>query len=112
MATPPAPSGLDRLLNTLFGLDPASGAAFGTGRATLEWAFMLPGWVWALVVLVGVPTQDGREAVLALALPSVVVCVVLAVHFRVAEQEMASILFFTTILSLPTIGAFIWLLGT
>jgi predicted permease len=37
--------------------------------------------------------------------------VILAVQFRVAEQEMASTLFLSNVLSLPTMGAFIWLLG-
>ena len=33
----------------------------------------------------------------------------LAVQYQVAEQEMASTLFFSTILSFITMGAFIWL---
>lgn len=40
------------------------------------------------------------------------ICVILAVEYRVAEQEIASTLFLSTFLSLPTMGAFIWLLGT
>jgi hypothetical protein len=35
----------------------------------------------------------------------------LAVQFKTAEQEIASTLFFSTILSLPTMGMFIWLMG-
>ncbi len=81
------------------------------GVSVLSRNVIVPALVWALVVLLGLPAQAGREAVLTLALPSVVLCVVLAVHFRAAEQEMASVLFFTTILSLPTVGVFIWLLS-
>ena len=35
----------------------------------------------------------------------------LAVQFQTAEQEMASTLFLSTVLSLPTMGVFIWLMG-
>ncbi len=35
--------------------------------------------------------------------------VILAVQYEVAEQEMASILFFSTIFSIATMGVFIWL---
>jgi hypothetical protein len=43
--------------------------------------------------------------------PDPSVCVILAVQFQTAEQEMASTLFFSTVLSLPTMGLFIWLMG-
>jgi malonate transporter and related proteins len=39
-------------------------------------------------------------------LPTVVT---LAVQYQMAEQEMASILFFSTVFSVITMGGFIWL---
>jgi malonate transporter len=47
--------------------------------------------------------------VLTLAMPTASLCVILAVQYQTAEQEMASTLFFSTILSVVTMGAFIWL---
>jgi len=49
-----------------------------------------------------------REIVVTLALPVVVVGLALAVRYGVAEQQMASILFFSTVLSFLTIAAFFW----
>src|SRR5690606_13644771 len=47
-----------------------------------------------------------REIVVTLALPVVAVGLALAVRYGVAEQQMASILFFSTVLSFLTIAAF------
>jgi len=64
-----------------------------------------------MAVLLGIEPKTADVAVLTLAIPSAVICVILAVQFHAAEQEMASTLFFSTMLSLPTMGLFIWLLG-
>lgn len=37
------------------------------------------------------------------------IAVMLAVQYRVAEQEMTSVPFFTTLLSVAVMGTFIWL---
>jgi malonate transporter len=71
----------------------------------------MPAAVWATLAIVGLPPESTEEAVLAMAIPTSSVCVILAVQFQAAEQEMASTLFFSTILSLPTMGVFIWLMG-
>lgn len=72
---------------------------------------VMPAAVWGLLALVGLPHGSSQEAVLAMAIPTSSVCVILAVQFQTAEQEMASTLFFSTVLSLPTMGLFIWLMG-
>ena len=41
-------------------------------------------------------------------LPAAAIAMILAVQDQKAEQEMASILFFSTIFSAVTIGGFIW----
>ena len=79
--------------------------------STLARNILMPALVWALVAALGVNPEIGREVVLTVAIPAAVICVILAVQFRVAEQEMASTLFLSNVLSLPTMGAFIWLLG-
>lgn len=73
---------------------------------------VIPALAWGLIAALGLPPEVEREAVLTLAIPTAVICVILAVEYRAAEQEIASTLFLSTFLSLPTMGAFIWLLGT
>lgn len=72
---------------------------------------VVPAAVWGLVVLLGVSRESSDEAVMAMAIPTSSLAVIFAVQFQVAEQEMASALFFSTILALPTMGLFIWLVG-
>ena len=55
------------------------------------------------------PPAAVREAVITLAIPTAAMAVILAVQFKVAEQEMASSLLFSTVLSIPTMGAFMFL---
>jgi malonate transporter and related proteins len=43
-----------------------------------------------------------------MALPTATISTILAVQYRTAAQEMASTLFFSTLLSAVTIGALIW----
>lgn len=78
---------------------------------TLSRNILVPAAVWGMVVLLGIEPKTADVAVLTLAIPSAVICVILAVQYHAAEQEMASTLFFSTMLSLPTMGLFIWLLG-
>ena len=80
--------------------------------STVARNIVVPALAWWLVTALGIAPEIAREAVLTLAIPTAVICVILAVQYRVAEQEMASTLFLSNILSLPTMGAFIWLLGT
>ena len=81
------------------------------GVSTAARNLVMPAAVWAMLALVGLPPESSQEAVLAMAIPTSSVCVILAVQFQTAEQEMASTLFFSTVLSLPTMGLFIWLMG-
>jgi len=50
-----------------------------------------------------------EEAVVTMAIPTASIATILAVQYRTAEQENASILFLSTILSIITMGGFIWL---
>lgn len=50
-----------------------------------------------------------RDSDMTLAISTVPLPVILAVEYHVAEQEMASILFFCTIFSAISLGGFIWL---
>ena len=50
-----------------------------------------------------------QEAVIALAIPVASLVVILAVRYKTAEQEMASVLLYSTLFSIPTLSLFIWL---
>jgi malonate transporter and related proteins len=69
----------------------------------------IPGATWGLARVAGLPPDIIREVVLTIAIPTASLSVILAVQYQTAEQEMASSLFFSTILSVLTMGAFIWL---
>lgn len=70
---------------------------------------IIPGVMLAGLMLLGAAPDLTRESVLTLAIPTASIAVILAVQYQTAEQEMASILFFSTILSVFTMGMFIWL---
>jgi predicted permease len=70
---------------------------------------VVPAVMWGLMVLLGMEPAMTREAVLTLAIPTASIAVILAVQYQTAERETASTLFFSTILSVITMGAFIWL---
>lgn len=47
-----------------------------------------------------------------LAIPTASIAVIFAVEYKTGEQEMASTLFWSTILSVITMGGFIWFTGS
>lgn len=69
-----------------------------------------PGLVCAGMLWLGYGEPLLGEAVVTSALPPVTLVVMLAVQFRVAIPETASALMFSTLGSLLTMSAFIWLL--
>ena len=72
---------------------------------------LLPGAVLLAMRLFHAPADQVGLTVVALAIPSSVAPVIFAVHYRVAEREIASTVFFSTLLSLLTLTAFIGLTG-
>ena len=69
----------------------------------------IPAIMWAALLALGVAGPAMKEGVITLAIPTASICVILAVQYHTAEQEMASMLFFSTIFSVVTMGGFIWL---
>lgn len=61
-------------------------------------------------LLFNIDTTTLSLAVISLAIPTASICVILAVQYKIAEQEMASILFFSTLLSILTMGALLYYL--
>jgi malonate transporter and related proteins len=70
---------------------------------------VVPALFWGALVILKLPPAEIREAVITLAIPTASLAVILAVQFNLAEQEMASSLLFSTVLSVPTMGAFMFL---
>ena len=79
------------------------------GVSVIARNILVPAAMWGLMVLAGMHSETVREVVLTLAIPTASIAVILAVQYQAAEQEMASTLFFSTIFSVITMGAFIWL---
>jgi malonate transporter len=69
---------------------------------------LVPAVTWGLLLIGGFGPQPTQEVVLGMALPTATISTILAVQYRTAAQEMASTLFFSTLLSIATIGALIW----
>ena len=72
---------------------------------------VLPGVILGIMMLLSVSSLDKSIISVTLAIPTASIAVIFAVEYRVAQQEMASTLFISTILSVLTMGGFIWFTG-
>jgi malonate transporter and related proteins len=70
---------------------------------------LVPAVLWAALVALGASHMLVREAVVALALPAVLIVTILSVQYKQSEREMASVMFFSYVLAIVTVGAFITL---
>lgn len=68
---------------------------------------LVPLLVWATLALLGASTEVIRQTVLTLSIPIGSIVIIMAVRFGVDEQEAASTLFFSTLLSIVTMACFI-----
>lgn len=71
---------------------------------------LLPLIVLGIALFFNVDTTTLSLSVISIAIPTASICVILAVQYKVAEREMASILFFSTLLSILTMGGFLFYL--
>lgn len=72
---------------------------------------VLPAIILGAMFLLGLPAADNGLVSVTLAIPTASIAVIFAVEYKTAEQEMASTLFWSTILSVITMGGFIWITG-
>lgn len=72
---------------------------------------ILPAIVGGLMYFMHTPNNISHITLLSLAIPTASIAVILAVQYKTSEQEISSTLFFSTILSIVTMGLFIILLG-
>ena len=97
----------------------ASGVILQAQEPTLSWPIaistisrnlLIPGIAFGLLPVFGVDHEVRKISVLALALPAAALQITLAVENNVAEKENASFLLYSNVLSVFTLGLFIWLL--
>ena len=70
---------------------------------------LLPLIILVVMIVLAVPQVERSLVSVTLAIPTASIAVIFAVEYKTGEQEMASTLFWSTILSVITMGAFIWL---
>lgn len=79
------------------------------GLMVLGRNILIPLGVCALAFFWRLPSLTLQEGVLAMAMPSAAMNVILAMRYHMMEREIASVLFFGTISSIFTLAFFIWL---
>jgi malonate transporter len=87
------------------------GFSLTIGTLVVARNLVVPALLWMVLLVSGMDGRSLHEAVVTLAIPTSSVTVILAVRFRTAEREMASTLFFSTMLSVVTLAGFIALAG-
>ncbi|GAA4850497.1 AEC family transporter [Luteimicrobium xylanilyticum] len=94
----------------------ASGLVLYAQRVSLTapvgWAvacrnLVIPALVLGLTALLGFSHENREASVLAMAIPTASICVILAVQYHRAERQMASVLFISTVASVATMAGFI-----
>ncbi len=73
--------------------------------------FAFPALIGLGMVLAGAAPEIRSVSLIALAIPTGATVIILAVHYRLVEQEMASTMFLSTLLSVFSMAGFIWLAG-
>lgn len=79
------------------------------GLMVLGRNILIPLGVCGLAFIWRLPSLTLQEGVLAMAMPSAAMNVILAMRYHMMEREIASVLFFGTISSIFTLAFFIWL---
>lgn len=72
---------------------------------------IIPFAIWGIVLLLGYNATILKETVLTLSIPTGAIAIMLAIQYKEGEKEISSILFFSTVLSILTMGLFMWLLN-
>ncbi len=74
--------------------------------------FIFPALIGLGMFLAGTEATIRSVSLIALAIPTGSTVIILAVHYGVAEREMASSMFLSTLLSVISMAGFIWLAAT
>lgn len=82
---------------------------------TIAWSviaknLIVPFAIWGVVLLLGYNATILKETVLTLSIPTGAIAIMLAIQYKEGEKEISSVLFLSTVLSIFTMGLFMWLL--
>lgn len=69
---------------------------------------LIPGAVLLAMIALALPEVERGLVAVTIAIPTASIAVIFAVEYKTGEKEMASTLFWSTILSVFTMGGFIW----
>ncbi|MCX5615017.1 MULTISPECIES: AEC family transporter [Bombella] len=83
--------------------------SLSVGLMVLGRNFLIPLGVCALAFAGHLPTLTMQEGVLAMAMPSAAINVILAMRYHIMEREIASVLFFGTVSAIFSLAFFIWM---
>jgi predicted permease len=72
---------------------------------------VIPVAILGVGLWMGVDHQTLKMSVMTIAIPTAAICVIIAVEYETCQKEMASILFFSTLVSIVTIGCFLYYLS-
>lgn len=72
---------------------------------------IIPVAILGVGLLMGVDQQTLKMSVMTIAIPTAAICVIIAVEYNTCQQEMASILFVSTLVSIVTMGGFLYYLN-
>lgn len=84
------------------------GFTVAVGVSVIARNIIIPLLMLGLGLLFSLGHKELEISILSLSIPTASICVILAVQYKTAEQEMASVLFFSTLFSMLTMGAFIY----
>lgn len=79
---------------------------------TISKNIFLPAIILCIMAMLSLPHVERGLVSVTLAIPTASIAVIFAVEYKTGEQEMASTLFWSTILSVITMGGFIWFTGS
>lgn len=71
---------------------------------------IIPFLIWGVAILFDFPKDILKETVLTMSIPTASIAIILAIEYGEGQKEMASTLFFSSILSIITMGLFMYLL--
>ena len=74
---------------------------------TLFRNLIVPATMWGFVLLIGFPKYIVQESIVTLAIPTATIALILSIKYEVKQQEMATILLVSTVVSIFTMGMFI-----
>ncbi|MGJ5719045.1 AEC family transporter [Morganella sp. B601] len=78
---------------------------------TIAKNILLPLIVLIIMTILAIPHVELSLVSVTLAIPTASIAVIFAVEYKIGEQEMASTLFLSTVLSVITMGGVIWFTG-